>query len=246
MMAPQNKFLGLIVLVTAVLVVYFTHGKPEQKSYFHKDQKTRRHLFFKNKVEKSIAIKSSDNKTQQVSKKSDPFSDQYQNLSKLERVLDKHSRQTDLFSAWALKPKMIEYTVTRMSSWEELSQMDTNQQATFRVNAIKFLKFLAAEGDVGHTEIVAQNIISELDSVGVKKRRDLDLIDLINIWIDGNGKSEIEKNPEILFDTFNYKSSLRPYFATALRYSFPEKINNVEFINKFLPYLVKEKDHEVL
>ncbi len=116
-----------------------------------------------------------------------------------------------------------------------------SMQASVRVFAIEVLSTKAIrERDPSPLEptlnILLSSLTKEQDDWGVAS----DFMDLLASWIEAFGKEEFLRNPEILFQTIDYKKNYRPWVASAIRYVFPEKIKDHEFHQKLLPFLRRE------
>ena len=115
-----------------------------------------------------------------------------------------------------------------------LSKQD---QAYSTLLSIEVLKYYGKNEEI---EPLEETIKKLLKNFRVKKRNtkiSLKITELLTSWIEIYGKKNLLSKPTQIFINFNYQPDYRPLFATALRYSFPQKINNKDFQNIFLSLL---------
>jgi hypothetical protein len=124
-----------------------------------------------------------------------------------------------------------------LSNLNQTLQFYPDRQAEMRVFAIKILTHAANRGEVEALEQAITVVTSEIVDQGSRKGRGADLTDLLEGWLKAVGPERVLSQPDLLFTRFPYKPLLRPYYATALRYVFPDLAMSQRSVSQFTPYL---------
>jgi len=142
--------------------------------------------------------------------------------------------------ALAEDPEALKILQMALSDLNRCIEIFGDDQAVVRLLGIEVLNAAAKKGQLDHLESAINGTMHELKSGPWRKSRDADLSDLMDGWIQAKGQSNIYDNPALLFKYFPYDPELRAPIATAIRYVFQARLENPEFIARFLPYMKGE------
>lgn len=142
--------------------------------------------------------------------------------------------------ALAEDPMVLAVVQMALSDLNRCIEIFGDDQAVVRLMGIEVLRVAAKKGQLDHLETAINGTMHELKNGPWRKSRDADLTDLLDGWIQAKGQSSIYDNPSLLFEYFPYNPELRAPIATAIRYAYQERLDNPEFIARFLPYMKGE------
>jgi hypothetical protein len=112
-------------------------------------------------------------------------------------------------------------------------EIDNNKQAVLRVFFLDVIDYAAKNGYFIQTEDILIEAIKNYYRGEPYNGQKEDLIDLMSSWLSALGEYKLTTCLECILSRINYHESLRQILATAIRYSFPELINNRVFVENF-------------
>ena len=148
-------------------------------------------------------------------------------FSKLTHITDSKNSNNMLYNIIQDK-KNVTYAAKLISHFHYTKTQYGNNQGKIRLFAIHLLAIAAQFGHRPLLETLIKKLLSSQSTNKDIPGKSADIIDLITAWIEAYGKEKLIQDPLTLFEQFDYDSTMRPLFATAIRYAFsPSELNQI-------------------
>ena len=160
------------------------------------------------------------------------------NFYRNQQTISKSDHNVKILEKIANKPNVLQEVSEIITNLDKTKEKYGNYQAYIRIYALKIIEIASFKyNKINLLESIIRKNFNNYD-INIKHNGyKEDLIDLIHIWIESYGKKNLLDRPYVLFLELNYQKKMRHYFATALRYSFGEKVLEKNFYEKFSEYM---------